>query len=64
MTEKEAYIHEWIKQVSSPKDKLGGFAVCPYASGSKTLIVDQLLALKNTVCKKILHKLQHIYNAC
>jgi hypothetical protein len=40
MTEKEAYIHEWIKQVSTPKDKLGGFAVCPYASGSKTLIVE------------------------
>jgi hypothetical protein len=40
MTEKEAYIHEWIKQVSSPKNQLGGFAVCPYASGSRTLIVE------------------------
>lgn len=40
MTEKEAYIHEWINQVSTPKDELGGFPVCPYASGSKTLIVE------------------------
>ena len=40
MTEKEAYINEWIKEISTPKDKLGGFSVCPYASGSKTLIVE------------------------
>jgi hypothetical protein len=40
MTEKEAYIHEWIREVSTPRDQLGGFAVCPYASGSKTLIVE------------------------
>jgi hypothetical protein len=40
MTEKEAYIHEWIRQVSTPKDELGGFSVCPYASSSKTLIVE------------------------
>ena len=40
MTEKEAYIHEWINQVSTPKDELSGFPVCPYASGSKTLIVE------------------------
>jgi hypothetical protein len=40
MTEKEAYIHEWIEQVSTPKDELGGFSVCPYASSSKTLIVE------------------------
>lgn len=40
MTEKEAYIHEWIQEVSTPRDQLGGFAVCPYASGSKTLIVE------------------------
>lgn len=40
MTEKEAYIHEWVREVSAPRDQLGGFAVCPYASGSKTLIVE------------------------
>jgi len=43
MTEKEAYINEWIKQISSPKEESGGFAVCPYASGSKTLIVETSL---------------------
>jgi hypothetical protein len=40
MTEKEAYIHEWIKELSKPNDTLDGFSVCPYASGSKTLIVE------------------------
>ena len=40
MTEREAYIHEWIKELATPKSELGGFSVCPYASGSKTLIVE------------------------
>lgn len=40
MTEKESYIQEWISQISTPKDELNGFSVCPYASGSKTLIVE------------------------
>jgi hypothetical protein len=40
MTEKESYIQEWISQISTPKDELNGFPVCPYASGSKTLIVE------------------------
>jgi hypothetical protein len=40
MTEKEAYIHKWIKEVSKTRVELGGFAVCPYASSSKTLIVE------------------------
>ena len=40
MTEKEAYIHEWIQEVSKSRPKLNGFAVCPYASSSKNLIVE------------------------
>lgn len=40
MSEKEAYIHEWIEQISTPRDDLGGFPICPFASGSKTLIVE------------------------
>lgn len=40
MTEKEAYIHKWIQEVSKNRPELGGFAVCPYASSSKTLIVE------------------------
>jgi hypothetical protein len=40
MTEKEAYIHEWIQEVSKKRSELGGFAICPYASSSKTLIVE------------------------
>ena len=40
MSEREAYIHEWIRQVSKERPELGGFAVCPYASSSNTLIVE------------------------
>lgn len=40
MTEKEAYIHEWIREVSEQRPELGGLSVCPYASSSKTLIVE------------------------
>ena len=40
MTEKEAHIHEWIREVSKNRPELSGFAVCPYASSSKNLIVE------------------------
>ena len=40
MTDKEAYIHEWIDEVSKQRPELGGFSVCPYASGSKTSILE------------------------
>lgn len=40
MSEKEAYIHEWIAEVSKKRIELGGFAVCPYASTSKTKIIE------------------------
>lgn len=40
MTEKEAYINEWIEELTTSKDELGGFSVCPYASSSKTKIVE------------------------
>ena len=40
MTEKEAYINEWILEVSKNRPELKGFAVCPYASSSKNLIVE------------------------
>ena len=34
MTERESYVHQWIEQVSIKHKELGGFAICPYASGS------------------------------
>jgi hypothetical protein len=40
MTEKEAYIHEWISEVSEQRPELGGLSICPYASSSKSLIVE------------------------
>ena len=40
MTDKEAYIHEWMSEVSKERLELGGSLVCPYASSSKTLIVE------------------------
>jgi len=40
MTEKEAYIREWASNVAKERKELGGFAVCPYASASKTKIVE------------------------
>lgn len=40
MSEKEAYIRKWIQEVSKNRPELGGFAVCPYAHSSKTLIVE------------------------
>ena len=43
MSEKEAYIREWISEVSKSRPELDGFAVCPYAQNSKTLIVETSL---------------------
>ena len=43
MSEKEAYIREWISEVSKSGPELDGFAVCPYAQNSKTLIVETSL---------------------
>ena len=40
MSERESYVQEWIEQVSKKHKELGGFAICPYASGSDTLIKD------------------------
>ena len=40
MTDKEAYIQEWMSEVSEQRPELGGLSVCPYASSSKTLIVE------------------------
>ena len=40
MTEKEAYIDEWMQEQSKQRTELGGSLVCPYASSSKTLIVE------------------------
>lgn len=40
MTEKEVYIQKWIGEVAKNRPEMGGFAVCPYASNSKTLIVE------------------------
>jgi hypothetical protein len=40
MTEKEAYIYEWAAEVAKEREELGGFSVCPYASGSKTKIIE------------------------
>lgn len=40
MTEIEAYIREWIIRCSEIRPELGGFAVCPYASTAKILVID------------------------
>lgn len=40
MTEKEAYIHEWAAGVAKQREELGGFSVCPYASNSKTKVIE------------------------
>jgi len=40
MTEKEAYIHEWVTEVSKERKELGGFSVCPYASSAKIKIIE------------------------
>lgn len=40
MNEKEAYIREWAAEVAKQREELGGFSVCPYASNSKTKVVE------------------------
>jgi hypothetical protein len=40
MTDKEVYIQEWIAEVSKEHEQLGGYSVCPYASKSRSLIVE------------------------
>ncbi len=40
MTEKEAYVQKLLCEVSENNSNLDEFIVCPYASGSKTLIVE------------------------
>jgi len=40
MTEKEAYIYKWSSEVAKEREELGGFSVCPYASASKTKIIE------------------------
>lgn len=40
MNEKEVYIREWAKDVAKEREELGGFSVCPYASNSKTKVIE------------------------
>ena len=37
------YILHWIKQLSETRPELGNFAVCPYASQAKFIILDEEL---------------------
>ena len=37
------YILRWIKQISEIRPELGNFAVCPYASQAKYIILDEEL---------------------
>lgn len=43
MTEKEAYIRKWAADVAKERKELGGFALCPYASSSKTKIIESAI---------------------
>ena len=40
MSEKEAYILNWIRDVSKVRTELSGFAICPFASNAKFKIVE------------------------
>jgi len=40
MNDKEAYVKGWIKKVSKQRPELGNFSICPFASKSKTLILE------------------------
>ena len=40
MNEKETYIYEWAAEIAKEREELGGFSVCPYASKSKTKVVE------------------------
>lgn len=41
-SEKEAYILNWIKEVSEVRAELRGFAICPFASTAKFKIIECL----------------------
>ena len=38
--DKEAIIREWIRRLAVLRPELGGFAVCPYASGASFKIIE------------------------
>ena len=40
---KEAHIREWIRKLAVLRPELGGFAVCPYASGASFTIIECLV---------------------
>jgi hypothetical protein len=40
MTEKEAHILSWIREVSQVRPELKGFAICPFATNAKYKIVE------------------------
>lgn len=40
MTEKEAYIRDWIIKVSKKRPELGHFAICPYAASANFKIIE------------------------
>ena len=40
MTEKEAHILSWIREVSKVRPELKGFAICPFASNAKYKIIE------------------------
>lgn len=42
MTEIEAHIDNWIRNVSKVRPELGGFSVCPFASTAKYTIIETL----------------------
>ena len=39
----EAHIREWIRKLAVLRPELGGFAVCPYASGASFTIIECLV---------------------
>jgi len=40
MTKTEAHIKDWIKKVSKVRPELGNFAICPFASKAKYLVIE------------------------
>jgi len=40
MTKTEAHIEDWIKKVSKVRPELGNFAICPFASKAKYLVIE------------------------
>ena len=36
----EAHIRDWIRKLAVLRPELGGFAVCPYASGASFKIIE------------------------